>query len=344
MFKDLSRGAVLAKAHAMHGNLLTAQDYDELLRKRSVNEIADYLKNSACYRDILGDINENSIHRGHLESLLRRDLYDKYTRLCHYEVSRTESFFSYFITDAETDQILRCIMYINAEKSEDFITKLPGFLIEHASFDLLSLAHAHTIDELILALNHTPYAKIIAQVRENHKDDYTHYEIALKTYVYSNFINIVEKKSGKKQRKELLTLIKTSVELLNISTIYRCKLIFKKSDEEIRQLIIPFWCKYTQKTVDKLLEAEDESSFLKLFDSSAYGKTSEHIDFNYIKNYTERIKFALNKRILYFSTNPLSVLYAFVTLCQIQIFNVTNIIEGVRYNLETKDIEKLLVK
>ena len=43
--------AVLAKARAMYGKRLTAQNYTDLLACRSVNEAAAYLKAHTAYAD-----------------------------------------------------------------------------------------------------------------------------------------------------------------------------------------------------------------------------------------------------------------------------------------------------
>ena len=73
-----SSNVILAKARAMYGRCLTAQDFHNLLACHSVSEIASYLKNRTAYAGVLADINESTIHRGHLESLLRRKLWNDY--------------------------------------------------------------------------------------------------------------------------------------------------------------------------------------------------------------------------------------------------------------------------
>ena len=54
-----------AKAKAMFGERLKANDYQSLLQKKSVSEIAAYLKNNTYYKATLDGINETQIHRGH---------------------------------------------------------------------------------------------------------------------------------------------------------------------------------------------------------------------------------------------------------------------------------------
>lgn len=59
-----SSNVILAKARAMYGRCLTAQDFHNLLACHSVSEIASYLKNRTAYAGVLADINESTITAG----------------------------------------------------------------------------------------------------------------------------------------------------------------------------------------------------------------------------------------------------------------------------------------
>ena len=63
---EMAAGVIAAKARSMLGEQLSAQDYEELLHKRSVAEIAAYLKNVTSYAHALKDVRENNIHSGQL--------------------------------------------------------------------------------------------------------------------------------------------------------------------------------------------------------------------------------------------------------------------------------------
>ena len=64
---SFSSNAVLAKARSMYGKHLTPESYDELLKKRTVNDVVSYLKSETAYGPILEGLKETSIHRGQLE-------------------------------------------------------------------------------------------------------------------------------------------------------------------------------------------------------------------------------------------------------------------------------------
>jgi V/A-type H+-transporting ATPase subunit C len=55
--------AVMAKARGLYGKRLKAQDYETLLQKHSVAEIAGYLKNETYYGEALKEVKEELVHR-----------------------------------------------------------------------------------------------------------------------------------------------------------------------------------------------------------------------------------------------------------------------------------------
>ena len=72
MAVNRSHNATVAKIRAMYGNRLKQADYDELVNKSSVAEIAEYLKKNTHYGKMLSSIDTVNIHRGFLEDLLKR--------------------------------------------------------------------------------------------------------------------------------------------------------------------------------------------------------------------------------------------------------------------------------
>ncbi len=71
---SMAEGVIVAKARSMHGDALSKEMYQELMHKKSVPEIAGYLKHETAYAAALKDVRENNIHRGQLESILRQEI------------------------------------------------------------------------------------------------------------------------------------------------------------------------------------------------------------------------------------------------------------------------------
>ena len=118
----------------MHGKQLNEEDYNELLHKRSVSEIAGYLKNETQYADALKDVRENNIHRGQLESMLRRDGFRQTMKLYRYAESSYKDYYQLHMQQIEMDLILQRIRVLISEEYEDAIAELPIFLKGYTKF------------------------------------------------------------------------------------------------------------------------------------------------------------------------------------------------------------------
>ena len=70
-----SGNAVLAKARALYGSRLRADDYRRLMACRTMTELAAALKEYPLYSEALAEVNPQYARRVQLENLLRQSLY-----------------------------------------------------------------------------------------------------------------------------------------------------------------------------------------------------------------------------------------------------------------------------
>ena len=59
MLNTMTNKAIVTKARAMYGKRITSTQYDEMIKRRSVNDLATYLKNETHFQTILFGINES---------------------------------------------------------------------------------------------------------------------------------------------------------------------------------------------------------------------------------------------------------------------------------------------
>ena len=95
--------------------------------------------------------------------------------------------------------------------------------------------------------------------------------------------------------------------------------------------------------LENLLQAESGEDVFRTINSSSYGNKIDNDEFSYIEDDIRRLNAYHNKQLLRFSSNAPAVVYCFMSLAQIELTNITNIIEGVRYDLSAEEIRKLLV-
>ena len=100
-----SGNAVLAKARALYGSRLRADDYRRLMACRTMTELAAALKEYPLYSEALADVNPQYARRVQLENLLRQSLYTRYDSLCRYDRSAGSKVYEYFTLCCEVDEL-----------------------------------------------------------------------------------------------------------------------------------------------------------------------------------------------------------------------------------------------
>lgn len=343
MLTALSSNAIAAKARAIYGKRLTNTNYAELLRLQTVGDVCGYLKNNTAYSKYLSGVNEASIHRGQLENLLNRSRIEKYFKLCNYDFTRNKGFYRYVISNAEVSIILRALMLINSGTSEDIITKLPTFLQEYTTIDFKAISNVKNFEDLLKVLERTPYKGVLRQSNApNGNVNFKECEHSLKTFYYKTILEQINTYYKGKTKKELRDIVLMEIELLNLSLIYRLRRYFNKPKEEIKGMLLPFYYKLNARAIDDLLDSQQKDEYIKKMRLNVYNNKMGSVTFNYIEDYTKRLKYIISRKMMRFSSNAPISFYSLMSLTQIEIDNLIIIIEGIRYNTSSQ-VQNLLI-
>lgn len=340
-----STNATVARVRAVNGKRLREADYRELASRKNVSEAAEYLKKNTHYSNALSGVNTATVHRGYLESVIRRYSFDRYINMCDFQQLRKEEFYNYLIVLSEIREILSIILHINADSSDEYITAMPAYLINKTGINLIELAKAGSIKELLSLLRHTRYYSVLKNIQTDDRGhvDYLNCEIKLRTFYYQWLTETIEKNLPKSAADELLTQIKTQIDLVNIINAYRMKKNYGLTSEEIEKKLLPFYRKLGKKARAELFENENGDEFLKAFSKTYYGRD---IDFEHPENFeTEirKIQSRMARRSLAFSKNAATSIYALAFLDDIEVKNIITIIEGIRYGRSPDSIMNMII-
>lgn len=337
--------ALTAKLHSMYGRRLTQQNYRELTRKQTVNEAASYIKQQTAYGPLLRDVNENLIHRGQLENILRRDLFDEYLKIFHY-VSRDEfNFYRFLVTKMEINEVLSCIRLLNAGREGEYIFSLPSFFAKHADFDLYKLAKLKSFDELLRLLVETPYYDILKKYdpAEGQKIDIVKIEIEFNKLYYSKILSIIRRTYSGEVQGQIKNSFGMQIDLSNIIDIIRLKKYFNAKSDYIKTLLLPFYFKVSRNQLDSIMEASDTDAVWQAACETYYGKAFKKFNFEFVETYSQQIMYQYHKHFFVTSTSAPLAATSYLQLKEIEIQNIIHIIEGIRYELAPAEIGKLLV-
>lgn len=337
MLDGLSSNATVAKIRALHGKMMTRENYREMLTKRSVPEIAEYLAATPRFKETLKDIDPMTVHRGFLETLLEKDSFDTYIRLCQFQQLDKVPFFDFLIEKTEINCILMLINSINSGVDRSYLNDLPGYVIKHTKLDLLELSSAGDFNTLMKLLRGTRYHKPLVRVplSEDGKVDYTECEVRLRSQYYANLIQEAKDAFADRELDEVVRMVKADIRFRNLINAYRMKAFYGFTPEQIRAHQIKM--AKIGKKLDSYYALETPEQMLEWI--SRHEIQTEITDGTLIEVKVQRDKFRKLEHRIYRSFSAPVVLYAFMELCAYEVSNIKHIIEGIRYGVDPTYIE-----
>jgi Archaeal/vacuolar-type H+-ATPase subunit C len=340
-----SNNAISAKILSKLGNRLTFENYNDMINLDSVGDVALYLKNNTRFSKSLDEIKNNDIHRGRLEELISKKLFNDYTSLCSYNFSKDSFFYEYVITLKEIENILYCVRVMGLPHDDEFLFGFPNYFNNHTTLDLYEMAKVNTFNELIEVLNHTPYYKILKPfyTYNNLSPDYTAVETALTKHYYRNIFKVIRKSLPKNEQKALIDFLGFKIDLTNVLKILRIKKSFNASVDYINSCIIRHHFILSESYLNKMIEAPDYDTSYNLFKNSKYKNYFLNNNIVSLENFTNRILYKKASYYLRFSVYPSVIFACYVYISGIELENIFNVIEGVRYNYPFDDIMQWLI-
>lgn len=136
MYVKETANVIATKLRALYAKKLTVKDYEQLVNQYSIAGVINYLKNETQYKSALESCNENSIHRGQFELLLKIAIFEQYTKFIHYKLPYEVSIFKYMILQNEMEQMITAIRLFNIGKMQKYAVDLPVFLLKYTKMDL----------------------------------------------------------------------------------------------------------------------------------------------------------------------------------------------------------------
>ena len=326
--------ATITKAKAMYGRRITEAGYKELAGKKTVSEAAEYLKRSTHYSEALSTLNTAAVHRGHLETVLRKYNFDRFIGLCSFQDLGKTKFYEYQNILSEIQEILSVILHLNSGRMDEYIASVPSYLISKTSFDLFEIAKVRNMHELLAVLRHTPYYSVLAETEgaDINKADYLRCELLLRTYYFKWLTDVVRKDFSGRTRTELLRQIEVQIDFINLINAYRMKKFYGLSVEDIEKHSLPFYGKLNQKKRNAIFSSGSAEEFIAAVSRSVYGPKITYDGQEDFETAVNKLRSEQARRTLMFSDSPALSIYSFGYLMDVELSNVITIIEGIRYS------------
>lgn len=322
--------------------MLTDQDYDELITKQSVNEVASFLKHKTSYGKVLSNIDEQTIHRGELEHVLRNAQFRRCQKLMKLIKGYEANFMMYNIMRYEIEDIKMMIRTLHIHHSlEEIQPSL--FILEKSQINLKKLLASTTLSELVNGLKGTEYYKILVPLVEsdNEASMFT-IEMALDLY-YFRWISKAKDRYLKGEDRRIVTRsIGEEIDILNLLWIYRIKKYYHMDKDLVYRYLIPGNHHISKALMHQMVETESVDDLLKLYKMTTYAHIFED-DNQLLFDYNHwRYILKLHEKLL--KTKPFSIasIISYLHIKEVELMNIITVVEGIRYGLTPARIKSMI--
>lgn len=342
---QMANKAMISKSKSIYGTFLKADDYKKLMGLRSVGDIVSYLKKHPHFSNILKDVSEHTVHRGQLELLIRKNHFEHILKLIHVIYSKDLPYYELSILKQEHELLLSVIRTMISDDPEDLRGKIPYFFDMHTGLDLARILKAENFDDLLSALESSIYYEMLKpfQVKDLQQVRYLDIEFKLESYYYDEVFKRIDLYYKGALNKALKDIYYTKIELLNIIKIYRLKKFYQSDPITIKNLLVMKHSRMRESKWMSLIDVQNPNELLSYLSKSDFQYFKNEKDYVYVEYYAGKIRYELAKKYMYFATEVPKVFTAFMTLSDIQIENITNIIEGIRYQIPEHDMQQMLI-
>ena len=339
-----SGNAMLAKVMAMYGRGLTPLDYENLLSRGTVGEVAAYLKLETGYASLLGEIREDVVRREQLENAIRRRALEIYLKLARY--SHADDFLlELFLRRSEIEQLLQIIRLLSSGEMARYAVALPAYFSGHMELDLFKLAEARSFELLLELLRKTRYHRLLLPCRPppGKEADVTACESALLTGYYADALALAARRYSGKSARAVQELLKLEIDLHNIVLLIRMKRFAGTTPQAIRPYLIGVKAGLSGKALEDLLGAGEPGAAQERLRAVPALRGCLPEDGAEIELGFECARKRVSHHALRYSRQPVAAVMGYMTLLRIETGNIIHIIEGVRYRLPAEEIRRCLV-
>lgn len=320
-----------AKIKAMKAKLLQREDYERLIQMPSVQEAALYLKSSTCYRDALQDLHEDNIHRGHLEVLLYRSMAEDADKISHYVSGYEKELFDHIYIDREIEDIKRMFRFLRLGRPLSEMDTETLFRDRRSQVDFEKCLAAKNENELLEGLKATTYyLPLKALLQEKGQLPIFDAEMTLDYYGSLEIIRRIQNFKMQAAEGLAMEMFGSRFDYRNISYVYRGRHYYNLPKEMLYRYLVPLYYRISKQEIHEMIEAPTLEEAIRISNQSFYGQV-----FNL--NQKGRIlafqRFMRKQWLHLMNAHPfgLASILGYLLLKEIEIRDITVIIEGIRY-------------
>lgn len=347
----LTYSGITTKVRAMESHLISDSQFREMANLEDVRSAAEYLRQQPAYADIFTDLDDTKLHRGYIEQLLTLSKYRDFTKLYRFSNLSQRKFLDLYFMHYEIDIIKKCLRNVMSHQKTDLdLSMFREFFEKHSDIDLLSLAQADSLSELIAGLEGSVYYNLLTSATDDADQDGSStifdYELKMDILYFKTIWKVKSKLLTKKEQKILDQCFGSHLDMLNIQWIYRSKKYYSLPSADIYALLIPVQYRLKAEQITRMVEAATLDDFFMALKDTYYGtltkaEVQEHPSLEALNEQIQnRIYHMVSRK------NPYSVaiLDSYLYFKELEKQKLITTIEGIRYGLPPGEIISLVIK
>lgn len=336
--------ALVTKIKAMHADHIDEEGYQSLMKKKAIKDVALFLKEHKAYEDTLKNIPLDALNRARLEGLIKKHHFDEMIRLIKFIHLKDKSFYTISIVNMEHETLLAMLRRFISTEEYDVIEQIPVYFDRYSKMDVLKVTQASNLETLVEALKGTRYHKLFSPFAHVFNEDIRYYEFEalLENDFYKYAFNQIEKNYHGAFKRKLIEMYESRIEMENMIKVYRLKKFYGIENEDIKAILIPT-NRMVEKKLDKIIAIENPKDIFKSIIKDHEETSSTGEDFVYLEYYRDLLKHKIAKDFMYFTVETPAIFLGYMFLSELEIANLTHIIEGIRYQVPENEIRHMLV-
>lgn len=339
----LSYSGVTTKVRAMNGKLMKPEDYKQLIAVSSVQEFISFLKLRNAYESIFAGVNIEELHRGDVEKLLTKGIFQDFSRIYRFSNSSQREFLTIHFMRYELQMIKSCLRMVFDKRNPELNLDLfQSFFLKHSKMDLSKMAASSTIGELVESLKGTEFYLPLSKLTSIEHPTMFDYEMQLDLFYFVTLYKSCPKHLKGNDLELIQSSLGVQIDLMNIQWIYRSKKYLQLSSTDLHRIIIPIHYKLKQTQLKQLIETQSIHEFEQLLNTTYYGNKFATIENYSLEDAFDRLIEKLNQIDTRNHPYSLAVIKSYLFHKENEVTQLTRVLECIRYGYSPKEIEQYL--
>ena len=315
---------------------MTDEQLQEIVRFSDVPQVAAYLKKTPEYAKAWSDLDENNLHRGEIEKLLKKSIFGNFSRIYNFANKEQRKFLALYSKRYEIRVLKEIMTNLFDHRSTDPVDMSPyrDFFLHHSKLDIDRVAGAGNMDEFMTALKGNEFYAPLQSVYENGNGLLFDYGMALDLYYFNQIWSVRKKLFKGNDLDEITKAYGEKFDMLNLQFILRSKRYYKMEPAAIYAQLIPVNYKLKKEEITALVEATSKEEGEQIFSRTWYGRKYQQLNLISMEElYNSLLRTVLEKEA---RKDPYSVavLYSYLYHKEHEVNRLTIALECVRYQVD----------